>query len=75
MIGRRKRRVRVHLIDKDPRIAQPSVEGILVGKLAREYVLALPELLVSPERDAVVLDEARLLAIPRENVAFYEVLR
>lgn len=75
MIGRRKQRVRVHLVDKDPRIAQPSVEGVLVQKLAREYVLALPELLVSPERDLIVLDEARLLAIPRENVAFYEVLR
>lgn len=75
MIGRRKQRVRVHLVDKDPRVAQPSVEGLLVRKLAREYVLALPELLVNPQREPIALDEARTLVIPRENVAFYEVLR
>ncbi|HVN51047.1 MAG TPA: hypothetical protein VMT43_06415 [Acidimicrobiales bacterium] len=69
---RRADRVRIHLIDRER--PQPSVEGVLVRK-GGEYVVAVPQLLVSPERDPVGLDDAKFLVIPRENIAFYEVIR
>lgn len=70
---RRKERVRVHLMDPSPEMRLPSVEGLLVSKRGREYVLAVPQLIVAPEAKPRELG-ARLLAIPRERVAFYEVL-
>lgn len=70
---KRAKRVRVHLIDA-PGTQLPSVEGLLVAKRPREYVLALPRLIT----EAVVAGgeptelESRRLVIPRERVAFYE---
>lgn len=66
---KRRKRVRLHLLEEN----LPSVEGLLVGKRGREYVVALPQLIVSADAAPDVL-ASRLLAIPRERVAFYEVL-
>lgn len=51
----------------------PSIEGVLVRKWGREYVLGVPQLLVAPGENPAVL-ESRWVRIPRERVAFYEVL-
>lgn len=75
MIGKRARRVRVHLFDRDPRVVNPSIEGVLVRRVGREFHLAVPEIVAAPDRDPIPLDSARVLVIPRENVAFFEVLR
>ena len=69
---RRKRRVRLHLITPE-RAELPSVEGLLVSRRRREYLIALPRLLVDPQANPAELD-SRWLAIPRERVAFFEVL-
>ena len=62
----------MHLIDE--RESQlPSVEGILVSRRRSEYMIAVPRLLVAPQAKPAEL-EARWLSIPRERVAFYEVL-
>ena len=67
----RRRRVRAHLIT--PQGADlPSIEGILVHRGA-EYVLELPALLTAVGRDPSQL-QARAVVIPRERLAFYEVL-
>lgn len=66
---KRKKRVRLHLIDP----GLPSVEGLLAAKRRDEYLLAMPKLHTDAEGTAVEL-EAPLLAVPRERVAFYEVL-
>jgi hypothetical protein len=65
---RRAKRVRIHLAGHDP-----SIEGLLVSR-GREYAVAVPQLLVAEGAEPVVLDEARLLMVPRANVLFYEVL-
>lgn len=70
---KRAKRVRMHLIDPNPSTQLPSVEGLLVAKRAREYVVALPSLIVAAESPPAVL-ESRLLVIPRANVAFYEII-
>lgn len=67
----RKKRVRVHLIED----GLPSLEGLLVARRRGEYLLALPTLIVHPDAAPAELAAARLLAVPRERVAFYEVLR
>jgi hypothetical protein len=69
---KRKRRVRMHLISPE-RAELPSIEGLLVSRRHGEYLLAMPELLVNPEANPARL-EAPNAAIPRERVAFYEVL-
>lgn len=51
----------------------PSVEGLLVSRRRNEFLLALPELIVAPDAPSQKL-ESRLLAIPRERVAFFEVI-
>lgn len=72
---KRAKRVRMHLLE-EPRVPLPSVEGLLVAKRRREYVIALPKLIT----EAVVQGgsptelESRLLVIPRERVVFYEVV-
>lgn len=68
---RRKKRVRLHL--QGERGDLPSVEGILMSKRGREFVVALPSLLVAAGANPAELD-SRWLIIPRERVAFYEVL-
>ena len=69
----RKPRVRVHLIEPHPGVNLPSIEGLLVSRRHQEYLVALPELLVAADASPTQL-EARLLAVPRDRVAFYEVL-
>lgn len=67
---KRAKRVRVHLLDQ----GLPSIEGLLLSKRSREYVLALPMLITSAEGEPAELD-SKLLVIPRDRVAFYEVIR
>ena len=67
----RRKRVRMHLVDA-PGIQLPSIEGILVRR-GREYVLAVPALLTAVGRNPDPL-ESKQVAVPRERVAFYEVL-
>lgn len=69
MIRRQRRRVRIHFHNQDP-----SLEGFLLSR-GREYVVAVPQLLVAENAEPVVLDEAREVRVPRENVWFYEVVR
>lgn len=64
--------MRVHLIEPHPGVNLPSVEGLLVSRRRGEYLIALPELLVAADAQPTVL-QSRLLAIPRERVAFYEL--
>lgn len=70
---KRARRVRVHLVDGQPGVELPSVEGLLVSRRRREYALAVPVLLTSAEARPTEL-ASQLLVIPRERVAFFEVL-
>lgn len=74
MRWKRAKRVRMHLIDPSPATQLPSVEGLLVAKRRREYIIGLPQLIVAADGNPTVL-ESRLLVIPRANVAFYEVIR
>jgi len=69
---RRKKRVRVHLVDR-PGIDLPRVDGILVSRRHREYMIGVPSLTFSAEGNAVT-PEGRFVAIPRDGVAFYEIL-
>jgi hypothetical protein len=69
--GRRKR-VRLHLID-EPGITLPSIEGLLVSRRRREFVLALPALQFAAGANPVH-PEGRIVCVPRERVAFFEVL-
>jgi len=62
----------MHLVD-DKQSQLPSVEGILISRRRREYMIAVPRLLVAPGANPAELD-SRFLTIPRERVAFYEVL-
>lgn len=67
---KRRKRVRVHL--KDDKL--PTLEGLLVAKRLAEYALAVPSVQFAAGAKPLRLDEARLLLVPRENVAFYEEL-
>jgi hypothetical protein len=69
----RNKRVRVHLADSHPDTNLPSIEGLLVSKRGREFLLAVPRLLTAAGANPAEL-ESRYVAIPRERVAFYEVL-
>lgn len=69
---RPKKRVRMHLID-EPNVPLPTIEGLLKSKGRREYVIAIPSLVTAVGKDPTEL-ESRWLMIPRERVAFYEVL-
>jgi hypothetical protein len=70
---RPKRRVRVHLVEAHRNGGLPSVEGLLVSRRHDEYLIAVPTLLVAPGANPAELD-ARWLRIPKDRVAFYEVL-
>lgn len=65
----RKKRVRLHLVEDH----LPSVEGLLVSRRGREYVVGVPTLITDPQAQPAEL-ASRLLVVPRERVAFYEVL-
>ncbi len=62
-----KKRVIVH---QTPAAGAQSIEGVLMAK-GREYVLDLAELQV---QDAKPVQFKGRVRIPRENVAFYQVL-
>lgn len=70
---KRKKRVRIHLVDPHPAANLPSVEGLLVATRAREYVVAVPRLITAVGANPTEL-ESRWVEIPRERVAFYEVI-
>lgn len=72
---KRAKRVRMHLTEKAASAGAQSIEGLLVSRRRNEYALALPELLVAEGAKPHPLAQARLLMIPRESVAHYEVLR
>jgi hypothetical protein len=73
VLSKRKRRVRLHLIDPNPHFHMPSVEGVLLSRRGGEYVVAVAELVTDPAAKNVQLD-SKQLRIPAANVAFYEVL-
>jgi hypothetical protein len=73
VLSKRKRRVRLHLIDPNPHFHLPSVEGILVSRRGGEYAVAVAELVTDAAANNVQLD-SKLLIVPAGNVAFYEVL-
>lgn len=72
MIGPKKR-VRVHLVEEGPGARLPSIEGLLVSRSHREYMIAVPKLLWNPTANPDEL-ASRAIVIPRDRVAFYEVL-
>lgn len=69
---RQAKRVRIHLTD--PHL--PSVEGLLLSKRHRELAVGVPELIseaVAAGGKPTIL-ESRLLVVPLDRVAFYEVI-
>lgn len=68
----RKRRVRVHLIDQ-PGTDMPRLEGLLISKRHREYLIGVPQLMLAPDANPVT-PEGRYVVVPRERVAFYELI-
>jgi hypothetical protein len=75
--GKHRRRVRVHLIDppsQGPTFGGtlPSIEGILIHSRP-DFEISLPKLIASTEGSPIELD-ARSVVVPRERVAFFEVL-
>lgn len=64
----RKRRVRLHFLEKDA----PSVEGILCGTVAGHYRLRLPSILQSVGQTMSVEGE---LWVPKARVFLIETLR
>jgi hypothetical protein len=69
---KRARKVRLHLIDPSEGVQLPSVEGLLVSSRHREYVVQVPKLIHSAAANPEELTTP--LVIPRERVAFYQVL-
>ena len=65
-------RVRVHLIDP-PGGKLPSIEGLLKSRRRHEYLIAVPQLLIS-EGGVPVEPEGRYVEIPRERVLMLEHL-
>jgi len=70
---RRLRRVRLHLFDR-PEIDSPRFEGLLLSRRRHEYLLGDSSLLFSPEAQPLQ-PEGRMVAIPRENVMWLEVMQ
>ncbi len=75
--GKKRRRVRVHLIDPPAQGpvfggTLPSIEGILLHTRP-DFEVSLPRLIASAEGAPIELD-ARSVVVPRERVAFFEVL-
>ena len=62
----------MHLITPE-RVELPSVEGLLVSRRRGEYLIGVPALLVDPQKDPDLL-ASQWLAIPKERVAFFEVI-
>jgi hypothetical protein len=72
MVTRRRKRVKLHLVE-DPGQQLPSIEGLLLSRSGGEYTLAVPQLHVAVGANPVT-PEGRLVVVPRQRVAFYEVL-
>jgi hypothetical protein len=62
----------MHLVDR-PGVEMPRVDGLLVSRRQREYVIGVPSLMLAAEGNPVT-PEGRFIAIPRDGVAFYEIL-
>lgn len=72
MALRKRKKIRVHLTGgRDTEL--PSIEGYLVSRANLEFLVELPHLVVAAGREPVEL-ASRHVAIPRERVAFYEVI-
>lgn len=69
---KRKRRVRLHLID-EPGTDLPRIDGLLVSRRNREYLVALPSLMLAADGKPVT-PEGHMVAVPSSRVAFYEIL-
>lgn len=65
MLGRKKRKVRLHLKDG------PTIEGLLVARRP-EYVVWAPQAIT--DTGGLPSDLLGHVRVPRENVAFYQVL-
>jgi hypothetical protein len=65
MLGKRKKKVRVHLKDG------PTIEGLLI-KSRPVYLIYAPKAIT--ETDGRPAELIGHVEIPRENVAFYQVL-
>ena len=65
MWARRRRKVRLHMVDN-----QPSIEGFLLSREAGHYRLAVAELLEAPGRT----HEVGEVMVPARRVAFYQLL-
>lgn len=63
-------RVRLHYFNQ----TTPSVEGLLLSRRNREYVIGIPELLTSEAEEDRVKLASHAVLIPREGVAMVEVL-
>lgn len=72
-VVRRKRRVRLHLVEDTPAMSLPTLEGLLVSRLHREYLLAVPSLLLAAGADPVT-PQGRFVSVPKSRVAFFEWL-
>ena len=68
-----KKRIRMHLIEDSGTARLPSIEGLLVSRSHREYMIAVPRLLWNPTANPDEL-ASRAVVVPRDRVAFYEVL-
>lgn len=68
MIRKRRMRVRMHLAN-----GEPSIEGVLVGRAAGHYQLAVPSVLETAT-DVHPLHPEVVAWIPRERVVFFESL-
>lgn len=67
----RRKRIRMHLLD-DRGSELPSIEGLLT-KRGREYEISVPVLITAVGANPRPL-ESRLVVVPRERIAFYEVI-
>lgn len=64
----RRRRVRVHLVGD-----LPSIDGYIRSRGRLEYLVEAPQLLTAAGAEPVEL-ASRLVAVPRDRIAFYEVI-
>jgi len=71
LITFKRKRIRMHLLDEKGS-QLPSIEGIL-DRRGREYMIAVPQLRFAAGGNPAEL-EARYVCVPRERIAFYEVL-
>jgi hypothetical protein len=66
MMGRQKRKVRMHIQDG------PSVEGVLAGKTRNEYIIWAPRVITGEPNPE--MEVSGHVEIPRERVVWYQVV-